>query len=183
MTTRTSSTIDALHHVRDDAKAEIVDGTLVPMSPTGGLSGLAATAIAASLRAFQRRHGGGHAFGDNVGFLVRLAHRESISPDAAWFTGPVLGLDFLEGAPAFAAEVRSKGDYGPKAEAEMAAKRADYFAAGTRVVWDVDLMSTEVVRLYRTDAPLVATIYGRGAEAEAEPAVPGWRLAVNELFE
>ena len=70
-----------------------------------------------------------------------LAHRESISPDAAWFTGPVLGLDFLEGAPAFAAEVRSKGDYGPKAEAEMAAKRADYFAAGTRVVWDVDLVS------------------------------------------
>jgi Uma2 family endonuclease len=181
--TRTSSTIGALYGLRDNAKAEIVDGELVLMSPTGGLPGLAATAIAASLRAHQRRHGGGLAFGDNVGFLIRLAHRESISPDAAWFTGPVRGLDFLEGAPAFAAEVRSKGDYGPKAEEAMAAKRADYFAAGTLVVWDVDLVGEEVVRVYRADAPLVPTVYRRGAQAEAEPAVPGWRLAVDELFE
>jgi Uma2 family endonuclease len=181
--TRTSSTIDALYRVRDNAKAEIVDGELVPMSPTGALPGLAATAIAASLRAYQRHKGGGHAFGDNVGFLIHLAHRESISPDAAWFTGPVRGLDFPEGAPAFAAEVRSKGDYGPKAEAEMAAKRADYFAAGTLVVWDVDLMSDEVVRAYRADSPLAPTVYRRGAEAEAEPGVPGWHMAVDELFE
>ena len=183
MTTRISSTIGALYGVRDNAKAEIVEGELVLMSPTGGLPGLAVTAIAASLRAHQRRHGGGHAFGDNVGFLIRLAHRESISPDAAWFTGPVRGLEFLEGAPAFAAEVRSKGDCGPKAEEEMAAKRADYFAAGTLVVWDVDLMGEEVVRVYRADSPLAPTAYRRGAQAEAEPAVPGWRMAVDELFE
>jgi Uma2 family endonuclease len=83
VTIRTSATIGALYGLRDNAKAEIVDGELVLMSPTGGLPGLAATAIAASLRAHQRLHGGGHAFGDNVGFLIRLAHRESISPDAA----------------------------------------------------------------------------------------------------
>lgn len=183
MTTKTSSTIGALYGVRDNAKAEIVDGELVLMSPTGGLPGLAATAIAASLRAHQRRHGGGHAFGDNVGFLIRLAHRESISPDAAWFTGPVRGLEFLEGAPAFAAEVRSKGDYGPQAEEEMAAKRADYFAAGTLVVWDVDLVGEDVVRVYRADSPLAPIVYRRGAHAGAEPAVPGWQMAVDELFE
>ena len=183
MTTRTSSTIDALHRVRDKGKAEIVDGEVVPMSPTGGLSGLAATAIAASLRAHQRRHGGGHAFGDNVGFLIHLAHRESISPDAAWFTGPVRGLDFLESPPVFAAEVRSKGAYGPKAEEQMAAKRADYFAAGTQVVWDVDLMGQDVIRVYRASSPQAPSVYQRGAQAEAEPAVPGWRMAVDELFE
>lgn len=183
MTTKTSTTIDALYRVRDSGKAEIVGGGLVPMSPTGGMSGLAATAIAASLRAHQRRHGGGLAFGDNVGFLTRLAHRESISPDAAWFTGAVRGLDFLEGAPAFAAEVRSKGDYGPKAEDEMAAKRADYFAAGTQVVWDIDLMSEDVVRVYRASAPDSPVRFRRGDHADAEPAVPGWRLPVDELFE
>jgi len=183
VTTKTSPTIDAIHNVLDNCKAEIVGGKLVPMSPTGGLSGLAATAIAASLRAQQRLHGGGHAFGDNVGFLIRLAHRESISPDAAWFTGPIQGLDFLKGAPAFAAEVRSKGDYGPAAEQEMSAKRADYFAAGTLVVWDVDLMSEDVVRVYRAASPDAPVRYRRGEQADAEPAVPGWRMAVDELFE
>ena len=35
----------------------------------------------------------------------------------------------------------------------MAQKRADYFAAGTLVVWDVDLLADDVVRVYRADAP------------------------------
>jgi Uma2 family endonuclease len=64
----------------------------------------------------------------------------------------------------------------------MAGKRADYFAAGTRVVWDVDLMSDEVVRVYRADEPEQPTIYRRGEEAEAEPAVPGWKMKVDDLF-
>jgi len=183
MVTQPEATIDALYRVRENGKAEIVAGELVAMSPAGGLPGFAATAIAASLLAHQRRHGGGRAFGDNVGFLVRLAHRRSFSPDAAWFTGPVRGLDFLEGSPAFAAEVRSKDDYGPKAEAELAAKRTDYFAAGTLVVWDVDLTSEDVVRVYTHDSPLVSRVYRRGQEADAEPAVPGWRMPVAELFD
>ena len=58
-------------------------------------------------------------------------------------------MDFFPQAPAFAAEVRSKGDYGPRAEREMADKRADYFAAGTQVVWDVDLLDEAVVKKYR----------------------------------
>ena len=43
-----------------------------------------------------------------------------------------------EFSPTFAVEVRSEGNYGDAAEEEMAAKRADYFQAGTAVVWDVD---------------------------------------------
>ena len=54
-------------------------------------------------------------------------------------------MKFLKGAPRFAAEVRSEGDYGPAAEQAIAEKRDDYFAAGTLVVWDVDLLSKDVV--------------------------------------
>ena len=82
----------------------------------------------------------------------------------------------------FAVEVRSEGDYGPRAEKAMAAKRADYFAAGTLVVWDVDLLSDDVVRVYRAGDPERPTIYHRGETAEAEPAVPGWSMAVDDLF-
>ena len=64
----------------------------------------------------------------------------------------------------------------------MAAKRADYFAAGTLVVWDVDLLSEDVVRVYRVTDPKAAAIYRRGDLAEAEPAVPGWIIAVDDLF-
>ena len=82
----------------------------------------------------------------------------------------------------FAVEVRSEGDYGPRAEREMAAKRADYFAAGALVVWDVDLLSENVVRVYRASEPDAPAIYRRGETAEAEPAVPGWTIAINDLF-
>ncbi len=65
----------------------------------------------------------------------------------------------------------------------MAAKRAGYFAAGTQVVWDVDVLREHLVRVYRADDPGHATIYRRGEVAEAEPAVPGWRFPVDELFD
>jgi len=123
----------------------------------------------------------GIAVGDNAAFVVNLPHRKSFSPDAAFYTGPIT-MKFAEGAPVFAVEVRSEGDYGPRAERQMAKKRADYFAAGTLVVWDVDLLSDDVVRVYRASDPENATIYRRGEIAEAEPAVPGWTMAVDDLF-
>jgi Uma2 family endonuclease len=80
-------------------------------------------------------------------------------------------------------EVRSAGDYGRKAEAEIAQKIADYFAAGTLVVWDVDLLNEDLVRVYRATEPNKPVIYRRGETAEAEPAVPGWTMSVDALFD
>ena len=77
---------------------------------------------------------------------------------------------------------RSEGDYGPRAEREMAAKRADYFAADTLVVWDVDVIRDQVVRVYRATDREGPTIYRSGEIAEAEPAVPGWTMAMDGLF-
>jgi Uma2 family endonuclease len=167
-----------------EGKAEIVDGRIVRMSPTGFDPGNAALAISVSLRAFiKASRAAGFAFGNNVGFLTDLPHRKSFCPDAAYYTGPETGMKFASRAPDFAAEVRSEGDYGPRAEREMAKKRDDYFAAGTKVVWDVDLQDEEVVRVYRAASPEAPTVYRRGEMAEAEPAVPGWTMPVDELFE
>jgi Uma2 family endonuclease len=163
-------------------KAEIVGGQIVMMSPTGDMPNAAGFAIAIRLREYARQFGG-RAFTDNAAFIVNLPHRRSFSPDAAYYTGPRTRMKFLQGPPEFAVEVRSEGDYGPAAEREMAAKRKDYFAAGTKVVWDVDLLSDDVIRVYRADSPDQATIYCRGETAEAEPAVPRWTFSVDELFE
>ena len=92
-------------------------------------------------------------------------------------------MRFLEGAPILAVEVRSENDYGPAAERAIEEKRADYFAAEALVVWDVDLLSADVVKVYRASDPSAPTVYRRGELAEAEPAVPGWHLAVDELYE
>jgi Uma2 family endonuclease len=152
------------------------------MSPPGGLPGYASDEIFTSLRTFGRRTKLGRAVGDNKAFRVKLPHRESFSPDVAFYIGPDPGMKFYEGAPVFAVEVRSEGDYGPKAEKAMAEKRADYFAAGTLVVWDVDLLSPDVVKSYGPDNPIKPVIYRRGDSASAEPALPGWRFAVDDLF-
>jgi Uma2 family endonuclease len=90
-------------------------------------------------------------------------------------------MRFIENPPTFGAEVRSENDYGPAAEVALADKRADYFAAGTLVVWDVD-PEAEVVHVYRSSNPFQPETFRRGQIADAEPAVPGWRMPVDEIF-
>jgi len=182
MKTVSRAVVDDLYRTPENGKAELVSGELVRMSPTGGLPSSASGAIFASLRQHQRTRGGGRAFADNTGFLVNLPHRRSFAPDASFHRGTSVSMKFVEGAPVFAVEVRSETDYGPAAEVELARKRADYFAAGTIVVWDVDLLGEDVVRVHRMSSTEV-TVYRRGQVAEAEPAVPGWRMSVDELFE
>lgn len=182
MKTVSRATIDDLRRVPENGKAELVGGEIVRMSPTGGLPGRASAAIYASLRRHEKASGSGLAYPDNTGFVVDLPHRKSFSPDAAFHTVTTPTMSFVKGAPTFAAEVRSQGDYGPRADDEVARKRSDYFAAGTLVVWDVDLTGTDVVKVFRAGSAQPA-VYRRGDEAEAEPAVPGWRMKVDELFE
>jgi len=179
MSTKVEATIEDLYKV--EGKAELVNGEIVIMAGTGGLPHYAARQITLSLVAYETTTRQGYAIADNAVFVVNLPHRKSFSPDAGFYIGEIT-MKFFQGAPVFAVEVRSENDYGARAERQMAMKRADYFAAGTLVVWDVDLLSNEVVRVYRATDPERATIYRRDEIAEAEPAVPGWTMAVDELF-
>ena len=181
MSAKIEAAIEDLYRVPENGKAEIVGGELVLMPPTGDMPARAGFEIAVSLRRMKGKTPG-RAYPDNAGFLVDLPNRRSFSPDAAWYTGPSTGMKFLEGAPIFAAEVRSEDDYGRSAERAMAQKRADYFAAGTLVIWDVDLLSPDVIKSYTSEDPETPKIFRRGDIADAEPAVPGWTLAVDELF-
>lgn len=183
MKARTQATIEDLYRV--EGKAELVDGEIITMSPMGKSPARASLSIIVSLKNYERQTGTGQAYPDNTGFVVDLPHRKSFSPDASYVIGDVMtevDLRIVEGAPTLAVEIRSENDYGPAAERPMAARRADYFAAGTQVVWDVDLLGEDVVRVHRADNPSEPTVYRRGDEAEAEPALPGWRMQVDELF-
>lgn len=166
-------------------KAELIGGRIVHLMPTGHRPNLVAFRIARSLDDLVRAEGRGVAYTDNMGFAVAelSSGRQTFSPDASYYDGPLPAndMDFVEGAPTFAVEVRSKGDYGDAAEAELAAKRADYFQAGTLVVWDVDPRA-ECVRAYRAVAPDRHVASFKGQLAHAEPAIPGWRMVVDDIF-
>jgi len=178
-----AATLDDLYRV--EGKAELINGRIVQFMPTGFRPGRVGGRIFRSLDDYGEAAGQGVALPDNVGFAVPelSSGRQSFSPDVAYFVGapPADSMRFVEGPPTFAVEGRSESDYGDSAEAEMAAKRADYFEAGTVVVWDVDPVN-DLIRKYRRDSPDQPELSVRGQDADAEPAVPNWRMAVNRIF-
>ncbi len=182
-TVTTRATLDDLY--REEGKAELIGGRIVRYMAAGHLASRVAGNIFVDLRLYTKKIGKGEAYADGIGYAVPAlpSGRESFSPDASYYFGllPPNRMRFIEGPPTFAAEVRSENDYGPAAEVEMAAKRTDYFLAGTLVVWDVD-PEAETVTAYRADDPDHPIVFRKGDVADAEPAVPGWRVAVVDIF-
>ena len=171
---------------RTPEKAELIGGRIVRFMATGRKPNRVAFRIARSLDDYATRTGKGEAYTDNIGFAIAElpSGRESFAPDASYYDGPMPAnpMRFLEGPPTFAAEVRSENDYDAAATGEMADKRADYFAAGTQVVWDVDPLA-ECIHVYTASDPSQPVTYQRGQVAAAEPAVPGWRVPVDWIFD
>ena len=86
------ATIEDLSHT--PGKAELVDGKILHLSPTGAAPGFAGDEIFASLREYARSTGRGFAVGDNKAFRVDLPQRKTFSPDAAFYIGPSPGMKF-----------------------------------------------------------------------------------------
>jgi Uma2 family endonuclease len=177
------ATLDDLYQTPE--KAELIGGRIVRFMATGRKPNRVAFRIARSLDDYATQTGKGEAYTDNIGFTVPElpSGRESFSPDASYYDGllPADATRFIDGAPTFAAEVRSQNDYDATAQSEMADKRADYFAAGTQVVWDVDPVA-ECIHVYKASDPTQPLTYHRGQTADAEPALLGWRVAVYWIF-
>ncbi|HUE71157.1 MAG TPA: Uma2 family endonuclease [Pirellulaceae bacterium] len=178
------ATLDDLYRV--EGKAELIGGRIKHYMASGDLPSLVAFEIAIRLREYAEQTGCGTAYADGIGFVLLpplSSGRQSFSPDASLYVGSHPGnrMRFIEGAPVFAVEVRSEEDYGPAAELEMQAKRADYFEAGTKVVWDVDPLA-RTISSYRHDQPDAPTVFRAGERASAEPALAGLSILVDEVF-
>lgn len=183
----TSGSLRATHDdlMRTEGQAELIRGRIMRHA----LHTVAQANIIGSLFVSLFNHaeatGQGMAFTSTVGYAIQELHsgRESFSPDVSYYDGPAPAneMGFVQGAPTFAAEVRGQDDYTDAAEVERLKKRADYFAAGTQVVWDVDYLA-KCVNCYRAAATDQPQTWKPGDTADAEPAVPGWRIAVDEIF-
>ncbi len=182
-TPQTAATLDDLYRV--EGKAELIGGRIVPITATGRRPNLVAGRIYRSLAAHIETLGEGEVYTDNMEFAVPelSSGRESFSPDVSYYLGPFPpdAMRFVEGPPTFEVEVRSDNDYGTAAESALEAKRADYFEAGTRAVWDVDPRGN-CIRLYRTEAPDQPETFHKGHDAHAEPVIVGWRVDTDWVF-
>jgi len=78
--------------------------------------------------------------------------------------------------PDLAVEVVSPGNYAN----EIPERVADYFAAGVRRVWVV-YPTVRLVYIY--ESPRAVRIVGPGEEVVDDDVIPGFRLAVDEVFE
>jgi Uma2 family endonuclease len=180
--THQRATIDDL--LRYDGKAELIDGKMVTFMPAGIRHSRIASLIYMLLFQYESSSKRGYAFDDNLGYRIprlKSSRRESFSPDVSFYVGELSLKDegFVDGPPTFAIEIRSPEDYGPAGEKAMAAKRADYFEAGTQIVWDVDVVSQTITSYQAQGVPKAFKL---GDIAHAEPILPGWSLSVSEVL-
>ncbi len=177
------ATVDDLY--RSEGQAELIGGRIVCFPAFGYKPGCIVGKIVSGLYDHAHKTGKGEVGTATLGYVIPQlpSGRESFCADASYYVGPLPAnpMHFIEGPPTFAVEVRSENDYTPTAEIDIAAKRADYFAAGTLVVWDVDAIA-ETIACYHATGPEVPVYFRHGQTADAEPAVPGWRMPVDEIF-
>jgi Uma2 family endonuclease len=114
------ATIDDLYKV--DGPAELVGGRIVRHMATGHRPNQIAGRIYRSLAEYADARGG-FAYTDNMVFVVPElpSGRESFCPDVSYYAGALPGnrMNFVNGAPALAVEVRSEDGYGRAAEREQ----------------------------------------------------------------
>lgn len=187
-TTAESLTVDAfLSQLRPGERAELVDGVVRPMTPTSGahglvtgtLTGLLARALEAPDPEAPPR---GRVFTEMT--PVRLFRdRDGVRcPDVAVVfaerlpAGGLATAGALAVVPDLVVEVLSPTD----TASDVEEKRAEYLAAGVRLVWVVD-PRTRAVTVYRPDTAPVRL--GLDATLTGEPVLPALRVPVRRVFD
>ncbi|HYE21288.1 MAG TPA: Uma2 family endonuclease [Tepidisphaeraceae bacterium] len=167
-------------HARTRRLCELVDGTLIE-KPVGFKESMIALAIASAIRAFVLPRNLGVVSGPD-GMMNLFADLVRM-PDVAFTAwarfpgGKVPEKPVPRLAPDLAVEVLSPSN----TRREMERKRGEYFQAGARLVWivDLDARTVDVYTLGAPDAPLTR----RSNETlDGGEVLPGFSLPLTELF-
>ena len=174
-------TADDLFERPDDGyRYELVDGGLVRMTPTGAEHGVVTARVAYVLQEYALHHGGvccgardrvrSAAFARRRSrsgrrLRGRRAHSQDGRPEV------LLALRIRISPSRF-----SRRRIGPPTSRT---KIADYFSAGTRLVWVVE-PSTRSVRAYRS--PDDVRVIREDGEITGGDVLPGFRCEVKRLF-
>ena len=164
----------------DGRRCELVEGELIPMTPAGARHGAIAFRIARLLDEFVEAHDLGVGGAAEPGFILRREPDVVRAPDVAFVARtriPATGIptSYWPFAPDLAVEVVSPSDR----LSDVHTKLADYFSAGTRLVWVVE-PETRVVYAYRSLHDV--QVIGEDDELDGGDVLPGFRCALSRLF-
>lgn len=165
------------HEVRIERTAA---GELELMTPVHIDTGSKELEIAAQLRNWARRDGGGVAFGPSAGFT--LSNGAMRSPDSSWIPKSRLAelttedkRGFGHICPDFVIELRSRSD----SLRVLQAKMDEYMANGARLGWLIDPLDRRVY-VYRPDSEV--EILEKPENVSAEPELAGFTLELADIW-
>ena len=160
---------------------ELVEGRIVPMSPTGGEHGRIEGNFYEALKAFARSRNLGKVLVGEVGIFTRRNPDTVRGADVAYVSNERyerLGSKrgFLDVAPDLVVEVLSPHD----SASELTQKLREYFAVGVRLVWVAD-PTARAVLAYRslTDVRELR----ESDRLSGDEVLPGFEAPVAALFE
>ena len=163
----------------DVGPCELIDGRLVPMSPTGAEHARIEFHLGAELTQFARRVRPGWVIGGEVGIYTGRNPDTVRGADVAFLSkarAPEgLPRGFLEVAPELVVEVVSPSDQWQ----ELRLKVEEYFGIGVEQVWIVE-PDNRTVLVYRSPTELQR--FSEGHMLAGEGVLEGFSLDLNELF-
>jgi len=176
-------TVDLLLTLPDDGyQYEVVEGVLVRMAGSGERATTIGGTIYAELRAYVRPRRLGVATPAD-GVYKFVGAETGLLPDTGYYVAARRALISdrnkpIPFAPDLAAEVASPD----QRQADMDAKAVTYLEGGTRLAWVVwpEREEIDVWRAGGTDRPAMTLVMGDALSGE--DVVPGFTLAVAEVF-
>jgi Uma2 family endonuclease len=181
-----SRTAERLHTIEELPEIpdcyELVDGELLMMmSPAGWLHGHLVMKIGIVVGAYIDENKLGMAFGEQTGFILTRNPDTVRAPDAAFVREDRIPAErdlgeYFPGAPDLAVEVLSRSN---RASA-MKRKIAQYFGAGTQLIWVVDPGAKTITVHAPAREPV--TLDKSGA-LKGEDVLPGFHYPFAQLFE
>ena len=172
-------TAEDLFRYPDSRHLELVRGVPRVCEPPGGVHGRIAAKLVATLADHVERRGLGSVLVE-TGYVLDRAPDTVRGPDVSFVSAARLPPDripeqYIPGAPDLAVEILCPSSRWSEVEVRI----ADYLAAGTRLVWVLDPGERRAVVRYPDRPP---RIVAAGQSLDGEEVVPGFALAVAELF-
>jgi Uma2 family endonuclease len=168
-----------LFAMRDLGWAELVEGKLIRMSPTGYSYSRIETNFAAILRDFVRQRELGQVFAGEVGIYTRRNPDTVRGVDVAYVSNErvaqIKSQSYLDIAPELIVEVLSPDDRWD----DVMDKLDEYFAIGVQLVWIAD---PKRQRVFVYHSPTDVERFTLNDHLTGGTVLPGLQVAVAEVF-
>ena len=165
----------------DLGPCELIDGRIVPMTPTSPEHGRVEVNAATVLKAWAQGQGTGRVLGGEVGVYTRQNPDRVRGADVVFISHERYARRdserrFLDVAPELIIEVLSPDDR----VLDLTEKLREYFAIGVTLVWVLDPIGR---RVYEYRAPTRLREYADTDTLSAADALPGFEIVVARLFD